>query len=74
MTLAVLAALVGAAMFYLANFVEPTTREMSDRIPTSKLNPVPIIPPKPPPEPVAPEEPGEEGSGDEATDGEASAE
>jgi lipopolysaccharide export LptBFGC system permease protein LptF len=33
----VLAALVGAATFYLANFVEPRSREMTVRIPPEKL-------------------------------------
>jgi hypothetical protein len=51
-TVAVLAALVGAAMFYLANFVEPNSREMTVRIPADKLNPVPIA--KPAPSPVEP--------------------
>ena len=44
MTLAVLAALAGAAMFYLANFVEPNTREMTVRIPSSRLEPTPLAP------------------------------
>lgn len=39
MTLAVLAALGYAAMFALATFVEPTPREIRDRVPSSKLNP-----------------------------------
>jgi len=34
---AVLAALAGAATVYLANFVGPNTREMTVRIPASKL-------------------------------------
>ncbi|MCB1497482.1 MAG: hypothetical protein KDJ86_17005 [Bauldia sp.] len=58
-TLAVIAALVAAAMFYLANFVTPRNREMSVRIPSSELEPVPIIKPAPPPEP----EPAEEDAG-----------
>lgn len=62
-TLVVLAALVGAAMFYLANFVTPRDREMSSRIPASDLDPVPIVRP-PPPAPVEPP-PDEDGS-DEA--------
>ena len=37
----VLAALGGAAFVYLANFVEPNTRDMSIRIPSSKLEPKP---------------------------------
>lgn len=50
-TLMVLAALVVAAMFYLGNFVTPAPREMSERIPASRLDPVPIIRPQPAPEP-----------------------
>ncbi len=38
-TLAILAGLVFAAMFALANFVQPTPREMSVTIPASKLQP-----------------------------------
>jgi hypothetical protein len=34
---AILAGIVGAAMFYLATFVEPNTREMTIRIPADKL-------------------------------------
>lgn len=47
----VLAALVGAAIFYLANFIPPNTREMTIRIPSSKLEAVPVQPaaaPEPP--------------------------
>jgi lipopolysaccharide export LptBFGC system permease protein LptF len=36
---AVLAAILGAATVYLANFVQPNTREMSVRIPAAKLEP-----------------------------------
>jgi hypothetical protein len=49
----VLAGLVGAAMIYLANFVEPNTREMTVRIPPSRLEPTPIARPAPPPEAAA---------------------
>ena len=35
--LIVLAAIGGAAMVYLATFVEPNTREMTVRIPANKL-------------------------------------
>lgn len=59
-TLAVLAVLVGAVMFYLANFVEPGVREMSSRIPASRLDPVPIINPAPPVE--APPDEGSRGA------------
>lgn len=38
-TIAILAALVFAAMFALANFVVPTPREMTVTIPASKLQP-----------------------------------
>ncbi|MCJ2053687.1 histidine kinase [Methylobacterium sp. J-070] len=37
--LAILAGLVFAAMFALANFVQPTPREMIVTIPASKLQP-----------------------------------
>ena len=40
-----IAAIVYAAMYALANFVEPQTQEMRVEIPASKLNPVPIAPP-----------------------------
>jgi len=63
-TLAVIAALGGAAMFYLANFVTPRNREMSVRIPASELEPVPIIKPAPPPQPEP--EPAEENASDAA--------
>jgi hypothetical protein len=38
--LAVLAALAGAGMFYLANYVGPRTREMTVPIPAERLQPV----------------------------------
>ena len=38
-TIAILAGLVFAGMFALATFVEPTPREMSVNIPSSKLQP-----------------------------------
>lgn len=38
-TIAILAGLVFAAMFALANFVVPTPREMTVTIPASKLQP-----------------------------------
>jgi lipopolysaccharide export LptBFGC system permease protein LptF len=37
----VLAAIAGGAVVYLANFVSPHTREMTIRIPASKLTPTP---------------------------------
>jgi len=37
--LLVLAGLAGAAMTYLAFFVEPNTREMTIRVPSEKLAP-----------------------------------
>jgi hypothetical protein len=54
LTLVVLAAIAGAAVFYLANFVEPNTRQMTIRIPSSKLKPTPLAP-MPAPSPPAPE-------------------
>jgi hypothetical protein len=37
--LIVLAAIGGAAMYYLANYIEPNSREMSVRVPADKLTP-----------------------------------
>ncbi len=42
-----IAAIAYAAMYALANFVEPQTQEMRVEIPASKLNPVPIAPTPP---------------------------
>lgn len=42
--LIVLAVAVGAAMVYLANFVEPNSREMTVRIPSSRLEPTVVVP------------------------------
>ena len=44
MLLALVAAALYGAMFALANFVEPGTREITVEIPASKLHPVPIAP------------------------------
>lgn len=43
--LVVLAVAVGVAMVYLGNFVAPNTREMTVRIPSSRLEPKPVAPP-----------------------------
>lgn len=51
--LVILAGLFAVAVFYLGNFVEPNTREMSVRIPSSRLSPRPIAP-MPEPSPPAP--------------------
>ncbi|MBA8836869.1 hypothetical protein FHW03_000144 [Ochrobactrum sp. RH2CCR150] len=40
----VIAAIAYAAMYALANFVQPQTQEMRVEIPASKLKPVPIAP------------------------------
>ncbi|KAB2690026.1 MAG: hypothetical protein ACODTL_21815 [Brucella sp.] len=45
--LALVAAIVYGAMYALANFVEPDTREITVDIPASKLKPVTIAPPAP---------------------------
>lgn len=51
-TLIVLAALFGAAVFALGNFVEPRLRELTIRIPPSRLEPRPVPrPPAPAPAP-----------------------
>ncbi len=51
MTLVVLAALFGAAVYALGTFVSPSTRQMTIRIPSSRLDPTPLAPmpaPSPP--------------------------
>ncbi|MBC8716408.1 MULTISPECIES: hypothetical protein [Brucella/Ochrobactrum group] len=50
--LAVIAAIVYGAMFLAANFVKPTTREITIEIPSSKLKQTVVAPPRQP-EPVA---------------------
>jgi hypothetical protein len=52
-TLIVLAALFGAAVFALGNFVTPRIREMTIRIPPSRLEPMPVPRPPPPAPPPA---------------------
>jgi hypothetical protein len=52
-TLIVLAVLFGAAVFALGNFVEPRIREMTIRIPPSRLEPRPVARPAPAPSPPA---------------------
>jgi hypothetical protein len=51
--LIVLTAIGIAGMFYLANFVEPHTREMVIKVPADRLQPKEIAPP-PPAVPAAP--------------------
>ncbi|ERI12912.1 hypothetical protein F9K88_12130 [Brucella intermedia] len=50
--LALVAAIVYGAMYALANFVEPDTREITVEIPASKLKPVTIAPPVATPDPA----------------------
>ncbi|GLU26535.1 hypothetical protein Brsp01_17680 [Brucella sp. NBRC 12950] len=45
--LAVIAAIVYCAMFSLANFVKPTTHEITVEIPSSKLKQTVVAPPPP---------------------------
>lgn len=55
-TLIVLAVLFGAVVFALGNFVTPRSRELTIRIPPSRLEPRPV--PRPPaPEPAPPTAP-----------------
>jgi len=57
--LALATAIVYGAMYALANFVEPDTREITVEIPASKLKPVTIAPPSAPAaEPAAAETAG----------------
>ena len=58
--LIVLAVAVGAAMVYLANFVEPNSREMTVRIPSSRLEPTVVVPPAVTVEPAGPVGPAPE--------------
>lgn len=46
--IALVAAIVYGAMYALANFVKPDTREITVDIPASKLKPVTIAPPPAP--------------------------
>lgn len=48
-TLAILGGIVYGGMFALALMVEPETREFSVRVPSSKLDPQRILPPRPEP-------------------------
>jgi hypothetical protein len=52
--LAVLAAIGGAGMFYLANFVKPNTREMTVRVPPARLKPQEAVAPEAQPPATAP--------------------
>ncbi|PWL19598.1 hypothetical protein DKP76_03395 [Falsochrobactrum shanghaiense] len=54
--LAVIAAIAYGAMFALANFVQPTTHQITVEIPASKI-PQTVIAPPPPPAPAPPAEP-----------------
>lgn len=51
----VLAGLAYGAMYALVLYVEPTEREMTERVPTDKINPVrkPLPVPVPEPEPAS---------------------
>ncbi|WP_026480872.1 hypothetical protein [Ahrensia sp. 13_GOM-1096m] len=40
MTIGLIAGAIYGAMFALVLYVEPTKREMSERVPTDKINPV----------------------------------
>jgi hypothetical protein len=44
--LAFLAGIGGVGMFYLANFVEPRTRELIVRVPQEKLQPTAVVTPQ----------------------------
>ncbi|MDZ7822789.1 MAG: histidine kinase [Ahrensia sp.] len=55
-TIGIFAGLVYGAMFALVAYVKPNTREMTERVPTDKINPVRI------PQPVAVPENADNGS------------
>jgi len=63
-TLIVLALLFGAVVFVLGNFVEPRSRELTIRIPPSRLEPRPV--PRPPAPAPAPPTAAAEDAGAEA--------
>jgi hypothetical protein len=48
-SLLIIVAVFAAIVIYLGNFVEPNTREMTIRLPPSRLDPKPVAPPAPPP-------------------------
>jgi hypothetical protein len=50
-SLLIIVAVFAAIVIYLGNFVEPNTREMTIRLPPSRLDPRPVAPPAPPPTP-----------------------
>jgi hypothetical protein len=52
-SLLIIVAVFAAIVVYLGNFVEPNTREMTIRLPPSRLDPRPVAPPAPPPTPPA---------------------
>ena len=60
--LALAAAIVYGAMYALATFVKPDTREITIEIPTSKLKPVVIAPPATPATAPAPAETADTGT------------
>jgi hypothetical protein len=51
-SLLIIVAVFAAIVVYLGNFVEPNTREMTIRLPPSRLDPRPVAPPAPPPTPA----------------------
>ena len=48
-SLVIIVAVFAAIVFYLGNFVQPNTREMTIRLPPSRLDPKPVASPTPPP-------------------------
>lgn len=46
-SLVLIAAVIAGIVFYLGNFVSPNTREMTIRLPPSRLDPRPVAPPPP---------------------------
>ncbi len=51
-SLVFIVAVFAAIVFSLGNFVEPNTREMTIRLPPSRLDPKPVPAPAPPPAPA----------------------
>jgi hypothetical protein len=53
-SLLIIVAVFAAIVIYLGNFVEPNTREMTIRLPPSRLDPKPVATPTPTPPPAPP--------------------
>lgn len=62
-SLVLIAAVFAGIVFYLGNFVSPNTREMTIRLPSSRLDPKPVAPPPAPAPEVVTDDSAEGGDG-----------